>query len=147
MSLLDIACPEIATQAKCRIVRQLYRVFAIACMNDRGCRPKCLLAEHRHLWRHIGHDGWGIEVAFAFERLSSQQHVRAHFDGGLYLPVQRVTQITPRHRPDLCLVIEWIAYTQFRCSFYEFALKRLGNRLDDDETLGRDTALPIVLEA
>src|SRR6266487_5078247 len=122
-------------------------MLAIACMNDRGCRPKRLLAEHRHLWRHIGHDGRGIEVAFAFERFSSQQHACAHLDGSLHLPVQGVAQVITRHRSDLCLVLKWIAYTQFRRSFYEFALKRLSNRLDNDETLGRDTPLPIILEA
>ncbi len=122
-------------------------MLGITRVNDRGGWPKSLFAEHRHLWCHICHDGRSIEVAFAFKRLSSQQHACAHLDGSLHLPVQRVAQITPCHRPDLCLVLEWIAYTQLRRSFYELALKCLSNRFDDDEALGRDAALPIILEA
>src|SRR5438876_7029322 len=130
MSLLDITCPQVATQAKFRIIRQFYRVLRIACMNDRGCWPKRLLAEHRHLWRHISHNSRSIKVPLAFERPSSQQHACTHLDRGLHLPVQRVTQIPPRYRPDLCLALERITYAQFRRSFNELALKRLGNWLD-----------------
>src|SRR6266567_89840 len=125
----------------------IYRVLGITSVNDRGCWPKRFFAEHRHLWCHISHDGRSIKIPLAFQRLSSQQHACAHLDGSLHLPVQRVAQVAPRHRSDLCLVLEWIAYTQLRRSFYELALKCLSNRLDDDEALGRDAALPIILEA
>src|SRR5579875_295020 len=102
-------------------------MVGIAGANNRRDRSKSFFTEDGHIRRHIGKDGWLVEVTLARSWLPTQQDARAHLERSLYLLLQRVAQITTSHWADLCLAAQRVADAQFACSLDKLALELLGN--------------------
>src|SRR3954451_25201059 len=118
----------------------------ITSMNDCSCWPKCFLTEHRHIRSHTSHNRWNIEIASTFQLFATKQYPCSHLDRRLNLLIESITQVLTCKRPNLGLVVKWVTHTQIRYSLNKPTLKFLGNRLNNDKTLGCNTALPDVLE-
>jgi len=92
------------------LIGQLDGVFGIAGVDHGSGGSEGLFAEHRHLVRHLCHDSWLVEVAFAWYRLTAEQHARARLDRFVHLLFQGVAQVAASYRPDLRITLQRVAH-------------------------------------
>src|SRR5436305_409845 len=79
--------------------------------------------------------------------MSSRQQLGSGISGLLHVGVKIVHPIGSREWPEFSLLVEWIANLQALHLCDELALEFVRNGFRDDEALGGDAGLPIVLHA
>ena len=140
-----IARPDRGSEAVGGIVRDAYRFVGIAYAYYRRHRTEGLLAEGRHVPADIRQDGRPEEIALTRKTLATGQNARARPDRLIDLALERVQQVPARERTDLGFRIHRVADDEVLDSLGEAPLELGGDRVLDDETLGGDARLAIVL--
>src|SRR5439155_3407648 len=133
--------PERGAEAERRVVGEAHGIRFVPGPDHGGHRAEGLLVERRHALVHIGEQRRRIEGAGAARNLAAEEPAGAAPDGILDLTVQVVAEIHARLRADLGVARQRIADTARAKLFDEPRDELIGHRLDDDEALGRDTAL------
>jgi len=79
--------------------------------------------------------------------VAAHERASAEPDGFADLSLELVDEVSSRQRPDLVLAIHRVADLERGDGACEPRLELIGDRLFDDESLGRDAALSVVLVA
>src|SRR5712691_7459332 len=136
--------PQRGAEAEGRVVGETHGVRFVLSPDDRGHRAEGLLVERRHALVHVGEQRRRIEGARAGWNLAAEEPAGATRDGLFDLTVQGVAEIHARLGPDLGVARQRIADAAGTKLLEEPGDELIGHRLDDDEALGRDTALAAV---
>src|SRR5213078_1247633 len=84
-------------------------------------------------------------IPLAAHAVPAGEDARTGADRFVDLALERIEKIAPSERTDLRLRIHRIAHGEVLDAFREPSLEVVRDRIDDDEALGGDTGLPVVL--
>ena len=88
-----------------------------------------------------------VVIAIALDPVAAHEGARPEPDRFADLSLELVDEVSSRQRPDLVLAIHWVADLERSDRAREPRLELIGDRLFDDESLGCDAALAVVLVA
>src|SRR6202165_2712040 len=143
----DIPGPDVGAQPEVGVVRDAKGILRVLDPDDRGHRAKRLLVVRGHARPNVGQDS-GLEVvAVTPDSLAASQGVRAQAHRLGDLSLELLDQVASRQWPDLVGAIHRVADLEGGHRAREAPLELIGNRLFDDEALGGDAALSVVLVA
>ncbi len=146
LGAFDVAGPEIAPETVVRIVCERDCVLEAAGTNDGGRRAEGFFRKHRHRVVDVGDDRGVVVEAVARRPRAAQAEFRAARDRIVDLLCKRVAKIAARDRAERRFAVERVAENQLLRAGDERFRKGLVNRRLDDEALGRDAALPVILK-
>src|SRR5712664_448527 len=133
------------TRSGVGVVRDAHGFVGIAYAYDRGDRTEGLLAECSHVGGDIPKDGGPEEVALPVHALAAGEHARSGPHRLVDLTLERVEEVATGERADLRLRFHRVADDEVLDALREAPLEFFGDGLDDDEPLGRDAGLAVVL--
>src|SRR5438552_4283085 len=140
-----VARPDGCAEAVRGVVRDADPLFAVTYPNDRRSRAEGLLAEGRHVAGDIHEDGGCEEVALAGPALAAGEATGPGAHRFVDLTLERVEEIAPRERADLCLRVHRIADDEVLNALPEAPLEFFGDGVHNDEPLCGDARLAVVL--
>ena len=145
--LVGVAAPHVRPQAEAGGVGQRHGGVGVGHAVEGGDRAEHLLVVHAHGLGHAGHDRRRVVPARAGGPLAAAQHRRppGHRVGHQLLDVAAAP--LGGEGAHVGLRVNGVAQPQRRHPVDEAAFELVGDGVEDDEALGGDAALPVVLAA
>ena len=94
--------------------------------------------------RNVRQNGGRIEVAGSVKPFTAGENPRAGRNGFADLPIEIVHDLRGGQRPDIGRLVGGIAHFERLHGLHEAALEILGDRVHNDEALGRNAGLAVV---
>src|SRR5439155_15196026 len=142
-----VARPQRRAETVRGVIRDAHGLVRVAYAHHRGGGAERFFPEGRHVGRDAGEHRRPEEVALPAHALAAGEGARPGAHGRIDLALQRVEEVAPGERTDLRLRIHRVADDQILHALRETSLEVVADGLDDDEALGGDARLAVVLIA
>src|SRR5947209_5331019 len=147
LAAFDVPRPQGSPETVLRVIGQADGIERVARADDGGDRTERFFAKRGHVGTHAVQHGRGIKIAFAVERVAANHGVRAARDRALDLVRQRIPKVLAGQGSNIRVALHRVADAQRLDRGCEVLSELVGNGVFDDEPLGGDAALTVVLVA